>query len=79
MNRHEQPRIVGFMSALSWHDDSVMVQLQAVLSCGHADSLMLLSPQAARDLALKLWDGARAAEVESRRLEEQTERVQANG
>ena len=69
MKRRKQPHIVGFMSALTQHDGKVMVQLQTVLSCDHADSLMLLCPQAARELALKLWDGARAAEVESRRLE----------
>ena len=68
MKRRKQPHIVGFMSALACHDGYVMVQLQAVLSCGQADSLMLLCPGAARELALKLWDGARAAEVESRRL-----------
>ena len=68
MTRRKQPRIIGFMSALAWDDGDVMVQMQAVHACGHADSLMLLCPQAARELALKLWDGARAAEVESRRL-----------
>ena len=68
MNRSEQLGTVSFMSALAQHHGDVMVQVQAVLGNGHARSLMLLCPQAARDLALKLWDGARAAEVEERRL-----------
>lgn len=73
MKRQKSPCIVGFMIAMAQHDGDVMVQLQAVHAGGHADSLMLLSPGAARELALKLWDGSRAAEVEERRLAVQIE------